>query len=60
MTGPDLDAAARVLAEGCAAQDARTPREAAEAAWIPGGPPVDELEQTIRADRRTPALRDTA
>lgn len=46
-----LEAAARALVEGCAQQDALTPRQAAEEAHRPGGPSVDELEQLIRAER---------
>jgi hypothetical protein len=34
---------------------AMTPREQAEAAYTPGGPTVEELEQRIRADRGLPA-----
>ncbi|SES21173.1 hypothetical protein SAMN04488000_118131 [Lentzea albida] len=29
----------------------RTPRESAEAAWVPGGPSLDELERRIRVLR---------
>lgn len=29
----------------------RTPRESAEAAWVPGGPSLDELERRIRVIR---------
>lgn len=46
-----IEAAARALADGIALRDSMPPREAALAAWSPGGPSVDELEQRIRADR---------
>lgn len=31
--------------------DSLTVRQAAEAAWVPGGPSVEELEDMVRADR---------
>lgn len=34
-----------------------TPREQAEAAWTPTGPPVDELEARIREQRGLPPLQ---
>ena len=37
-----------------------TPREQAEAAYTPTGPPVDELEDRIRARRGLPPLARTA
>lgn len=43
--------AGEVLAAGIARQAARSPREAALAAWEPGGPSVDEIEAEIRAER---------
>lgn len=46
-----LDAAAQVLADGRAARDALTPRKAAEAAFVPGGMSVDQIEQLIRQQR---------
>ena len=49
-----LDAAARILADGLALRDSMTPAQAAAAAWTPGGPSVDELEQRIRMDRTQP------
>ncbi len=49
-----LDAAAACLAQARADQAARSPREAAEAAWSPGGPSVNEIEAEIRADRGLP------
>lgn len=42
---------AQILVDACARRDAMTPREAAEAAYSPGGPSIDELEQLIREDR---------
>ncbi len=54
-----LDSAAACLAQARADQAARTPREAAEAAWRPGGPSVDDLEAEIRHDRGLPAARST-
>jgi hypothetical protein len=50
-----LDRAAQTYVDGHARQDARTPREAAEAAHVPGGPSIDELEARIRAARGLPA-----
>ena len=49
-----IAAAGRVLADGIAEQLSRTPNEAAEAAYVPGGPSVDELEDRIRAQRGLP------
>jgi hypothetical protein len=46
-----IAAAGRVLANARARQGALTPREAAEEAYVPGGPPVDELEARIRRRR---------
>ena len=46
-----IRAAGEVLATARAAADKMTPRELAEAAWTPTGPPVDELEDRIRAER---------
>lgn len=43
--------AGRALADALAERDLLTPRAAAEAAWRPGGPPVDVLEARIRAQR---------
>jgi hypothetical protein len=48
-----LAAAGAALAEAVAEFEARTPREAAEAAYRPGGPSVEELEARIRAQRDT-------
>lgn len=42
---------AQIAVDACAERDAMTPREAAEAAYCPGGPSLDELEHRIRADR---------
>lgn len=41
--------ASDVLSDVVATLSKLTPREAAERAWHPGGPPLDELEQQIRA-----------
>lgn len=41
--------AGRVLARARADLLERPPRESAEAAYVPGGPDVDELERRIRA-----------
>ena len=46
-----IDAAGAVLAASDAAIARMTPREQAEAAYTPGGPSVDELEERIRARR---------
>lgn len=57
-----IQAAAIAYRDSLARQDARTPRQAAEAAWDPGGPyTVDELEQLIIASRqrRTEIARRT-
>lgn len=47
-----MRAAGAVLAAARAEQDNRTPRQAAEAAYVPGGPSVEELERRITARRR--------
>lgn len=49
-----LDDAAQILVDACARRDALSPRAAAEAAYVPGGKSVDELERLIR-ERRTHA-----
>lgn len=43
--------AGAAIADGLAMRDALPPRQAAELAWTPTGPSVDELEQQIRAMR---------
>lgn len=48
-----IAAAGAAWAAGCAAEDAMTPRQLAEAACRPGGPPVDELERLITAQRES-------
>jgi hypothetical protein len=48
--------AGRIWAQACARQAALTPREAAEEAYRPGGPSVDELERRIQAERDLPPL----
>ena len=50
-----LAAAGRIWAAGCARQAALSPREAAEEAYVPGGPSVDELERRIAARREAAA-----
>lgn len=61
MNGRPSDEAIRqageVFAMGEIAAAQMTPRELAEAAYTPTGPPVDELEDLIRADRGLPPLR---
>lgn len=47
--------AAAVLARARAALDERSPREAAEAAYVPGGRSVSDLEAEIRRRRGLPA-----
>jgi len=49
-----VTAAGTVLARARAALDERTPREAAEAAYVPGGPTVEQLEAQIRERRGLP------
>jgi hypothetical protein len=53
--GTAVAEAGAVLARARAAQDDRTPREAAEAAYVPGGPDLDWLESEIRRRRGLPA-----
>lgn len=43
--------AGRAVADGLALRDSLPPQAAAEAAWTPSGPSVDELERRIRAER---------
>lgn len=55
MNRADATASAgEVIADGLAMRDALPPRQAAELAWTPTGPSVDELERRIRAARSTP------
>lgn len=49
-----IAAAARAYADALDRLAARDPREAAEAAWVPGGPSVDQIEARIRARRSEP------
>lgn len=51
-----LDSAGRILAAARIRQAMRTPREAAEAAYVPGGPSVAVLEERIR-NRRNQGAR---
>ena len=46
-----IAAAGRKWAQACARQATLSPREAAEEAYRPGGPSVDELEARIAAQR---------
>jgi hypothetical protein len=49
MTRTDaVKAAGRAIADGLALRDALPPRQAAELAWTPSGPSVEELEMEIR------------
>ncbi|MER7078166.1 MULTISPECIES: hypothetical protein [Bacteria] len=50
-----IAAAGAVLARARVERDALPPREAAELAYYPGGPSLDQIEQEIRAMRRLPA-----
>ncbi|MFJ1539365.1 hypothetical protein ACIODS_12550 [Micromonospora chalcea] len=50
--------AGAILAHGLAMRDALPPRQAAELAWTPTGPSVDELERLIRAQRAAAAQPD--
>lgn len=52
-----IAAAGACLAQARADQAARSPREAAEAAWRPGGPSVNEIEDRIRQRRGLPPVR---
>ena len=54
MTAPSpaaIASAGRALAAGRARRDALPAREAAQEAYVPGGPTVDDLEQLIRRQR---------
>lgn len=46
-----IKAAGAEIADGIALRDSLPPRQAAELAWTPSGPSVDELERRIRAMR---------
>lgn len=46
-----IAAAGRALAAGRARRDSLSPRQAAEEAYVPGGPSVEQLEARIRAQR---------
>lgn len=54
-----FEEAGRIWAAGCARQAALSPREAAEEAYVPGGPSVDDIETAIRVERALP-LRDAS
>lgn len=47
-----IRAAGECLAEAVILRDSLPPREAAELAWTPTGPSVDEIEALIRARRK--------
>lgn len=51
-----IDRAAQAYADALATCALMTPREQAEAAYHPGGPSVEELEDEIRADRGLPPI----
>lgn len=58
-----IAAAARVLGRARSRRDSMSPREAAEAAYTPGGPSVEELEALIvrfRAEARAALQREEA
>lgn len=46
-----IASAGAAIADGIALRNSLPPRQAAELAWTPTGPPVDELERMIRAGR---------
>lgn len=50
-----IASAGAAIANGLAMRDALPPRQAAELAWTPTGPSVDELERLIRAQRANTA-----
>lgn len=56
-TPAEIDAAGKAFANALATCAEMTPREQAEAAYTPTGPPVDELEDRIRAERGLPPLQ---
>jgi len=58
--GEAIAEAARILAEIDAQAARMTVDEAARAAYVPGGPPVDELAARIRARRAQAAPRRAA
>jgi hypothetical protein len=49
-----FDAAAQIYVDALATRDSKTPRQAAEDAYVTGGPTVEELEAEIRAQRAEP------
>lgn len=51
--------AAKAFANAIATCEQMTPREQAEAAWRPGGPTVDELEDRIRIRRGLEPIHTT-
>lgn len=54
-----ITAAGEAFADALERLNARDPREAARAAWVPGGPCVEEIEARIRG-RRAVALRSAS
>lgn len=55
-----IDAAAQAYVDAVARRDAKTARQAAEDAYVPGGPSIDALEAQIREMRGLPPLANTA
>lgn len=57
-----ITSAGGAFADGLAMRDALPPRQAAELAWTPTGPSVDELERRIRdmRDRAAGQQREAA
>lgn len=51
MRDQAISAAGQALADALDRLRSRDPREAARAAWVPGGPTVDQIEARIRAQR---------
>lgn len=51
-----IERAAAAFANTLATCAQMTPREQAEAAYHPGGPSIEDLEDEIRADRGLPPL----
>lgn len=49
-----ITAAGGAFADALDRLRSRDPRDAARAAWVPGGPSVDQIEARIRARREAP------
>jgi len=54
IRGQAIQRAGQAVAAGLALRESMSAREAAEAAWTPTGPPVEELERRIRLERGLP------